>query len=105
MILICDFIACEKACHAGFCTACQGRSIRCHEPAFCGNLVDPQNAHDMRKFVWVGDEGSGWLHDGSYMVIRPIRIVLEHWDQMKTSFQKFVLVDKKLLVCQFHKIV
>ncbi len=95
MILIYDFIAYEKACHAGFCTACQDRSIRRREPAFCGNLVDPQNAHDMRKFVWVGDEGSGWLHDGSYMVIRPTRIVLEHWDQMKTSFQKFAFGRQK----------
>jgi deferrochelatase/peroxidase EfeB len=50
--------------------------------------IDPQNTQDMKKFVWVGDEGPDWLHDGSYMVIRPIRIALEHWDQMKTSFQE-----------------
>ena len=42
----------------------------------------------MNKFVWVGNEGPGWLRGGSYMVIRPIRISLEHWDDMKTSFQE-----------------
>lgn len=42
----------------------------------------------MNKFVWVGEEGPTWLRDGSYMVIRPIRISLEHWDDMKTSFQE-----------------
>lgn len=42
----------------------------------------------MDKFVWVGNEGPNWLRGGSYMVIRPIRISLEHWDDMKTSFQE-----------------
>jgi len=42
----------------------------------------------MDKFVWVGDEGPAWMRDGSYMVIRPTRIALEHWDEMKTSFQE-----------------
>lgn len=42
----------------------------------------------MNKFVWVGDEGPIWMRDGSYMVIRPTRIALEHWDEMKTTFQE-----------------
>lgn len=42
----------------------------------------------MDRFVWVGDEGPGWLRGGSYLVVRPIRIALEHWDQMKLSFQE-----------------
>jgi deferrochelatase/peroxidase EfeB len=42
----------------------------------------------MDRFVWVGDEGPAWLRDGSYLVTRPIRISLEHWDQMKQSFQE-----------------
>ena len=42
----------------------------------------------MDKFVWIGREGLGWLRGGSYMVVRPIRISLEHWDDMKTSFQE-----------------
>ena len=42
----------------------------------------------MNQFVWVGEEGPAWLRDGSYMVIRPIRIALEHWDRMKLGFQE-----------------
>jgi deferrochelatase/peroxidase EfeB len=41
----------------------------------------------MEQFVWVGDEG-GWMRGGSYMVARPVRIALEHWDRMKLSFQE-----------------
>ncbi len=42
----------------------------------------------MDKFVWVGDEGSPWMRGGSYLVARPIRIALEHWDRMKLAFQE-----------------
>ncbi len=40
------------------------------------------------KYIWVGDEGGAWMRGGSYMVARPIRIALEHWDRMKLSFQE-----------------
>jgi deferrochelatase/peroxidase EfeB len=47
----------------------------------------------MNQHVWVGDEGAGpdgqaWMRGGSYMVARPIRIALEHWDRMKLAFQE-----------------
>lgn len=42
----------------------------------------------MAKFVWVGDEGPAWMRGGTYMVIRKIRIALEHWDRMKLAFQE-----------------
>jgi deferrochelatase/peroxidase EfeB len=48
-------------------------------------------AHDegaMQRFVWVGDEGPAWMRGGSYAVVRPIRIALEHWDRMKLGFQE-----------------
>ena len=41
----------------------------------------------MDQFIWVGDEG-GWMRGGSYMVARPVRIALEHWDRMKLAFQE-----------------
>jgi deferrochelatase/peroxidase EfeB len=44
----------------------------------------------MERFVWVGPEG-GWMEHGSYLVIRPIRMALEHWDRMKLSFQEQVV--------------
>lgn len=42
----------------------------------------------MEKFVWVGDEGPDWIRGGSYLVVRRIRIALEHWDRMKIAFQE-----------------
>ena len=42
----------------------------------------------MNQFVWVGDESGAWMRGGSYVVARPARIALEHWDRMKVSFQE-----------------
>lgn len=42
----------------------------------------------MKQLVWAGDEGPSWMRGGSYLVVRPIRIALEHWDRMKVSFQE-----------------
>jgi deferrochelatase/peroxidase EfeB len=53
------------------------------------------DAAAMDQVVWVGDEG-GWMKHGTYMVARPIRIALEHWDRMKLGFQEQVVGRKKL---------
>ncbi len=42
----------------------------------------------MDKFVWVDSEGPDWMQGGSYMVVRRIRIALEHWDRSKVDFQE-----------------
>jgi deferrochelatase/peroxidase EfeB len=49
------------------------------------SVEDPEATE---KFVWVGDEGPGWMRGGSYLVVRRIRIALEHWDRMKVEFQE-----------------
>ncbi len=49
---------------------------------------------DMDRHVWVGTEG-GWMQGGSYLVARPIRIALEHWDRMKVSFQEQTIGREK----------
>jgi deferrochelatase/peroxidase EfeB len=36
--------------------------------------------------VWVGPDGPDWMHGGSYMVVRRIRIALEHWVRTPVSF-------------------
>ena len=48
----------------------------------------PADAKVMDQHVWVGDEGGAWMRGGTYMVARPIRIALEHWDRMKLGFQE-----------------
>jgi Dyp-type peroxidase family len=46
------------------------------------------DAKAMDRFVWVGDEGPDWMHGGSYVVLRRIRIALEHWDRRPPEFQE-----------------
>jgi deferrochelatase/peroxidase EfeB len=41
--------------------------------------------------VWVGSEGPDWMQGGSYVVVRRIRIALEHWDRTPVSFQQKVV--------------
>ncbi len=50
--------------------------------------ADVKDPRVMNQFIWVGEEGPEWLRQGSYMVVRPIRIALDHWDDMKVSFQE-----------------
>jgi deferrochelatase/peroxidase EfeB len=40
----------------------------------------------MNEYVWA--DGNNWMQGGSYMVIRRIRIALEHWDRMSLAFQE-----------------
>jgi deferrochelatase/peroxidase EfeB len=44
----------------------------------------------MNQYIWAGDD-AGWMKQGSYVVARPIRIALEHWDRMKLGFQEQVM--------------
>jgi deferrochelatase/peroxidase EfeB len=46
------------------------------------------NAQTMNQFIWVGDEGPDWMRGGSYVVVRRIRMALEHWDRMNVDFQE-----------------
>jgi deferrochelatase/peroxidase EfeB len=49
------------------------------------NVGDPKA---MDQYVWAGDEGGAFMRGGTYVVARPIRIALEHWDRMKLAFQE-----------------
>jgi deferrochelatase/peroxidase EfeB len=49
------------------------------------NTADPA---EMGRHVWVGEEAEPWMRGGTYMVARPTRIALEHWDRMKLAFQE-----------------
>ncbi len=49
----------------------------------------------MNQFIWVGDEGPDWMRGGSYVVVRRIRIALEHWDRMNLAFQEQTVGRRK----------
>lgn len=42
----------------------------------------------MDRFVWVGNEGPGWMRGGSYLVTRRIRMLLEVWDRSPLEDQE-----------------
>jgi len=46
---------------------------------------------DLDDVVWVREEGPEWLRGGSYLVMRRIRISLEHWDRTELEFQEEVI--------------
>jgi deferrochelatase/peroxidase EfeB len=50
--------------------------------------VSIEDSAAMDRHVWVGDEAEPWLRGGTYLVARPTRIALEHWDRMKLAFQE-----------------
>lgn len=43
---------------------------------------------EVDKAVWVRNEGPKWMQGGTYLVVRRIRIALEHWDRTKVDFQE-----------------
>jgi deferrochelatase/peroxidase EfeB len=45
------------------------------------NNIKAEDAAQMSRFVWVGDEADQpWMRGGSYLVARRIRMLLESWD-------------------------
>jgi deferrochelatase/peroxidase EfeB len=48
------------------------------------------------KVVWVGDDGPPWMRGGSYVVVRRIRMALEHWDRTNVGFQEQTVGRHKL---------
>ena len=54
-----------------------------------------QTVTDPNRFVWTGNESPAWMRGGSYLVVRRIRIALEHWDQMKRDFQEQTIGRRK----------
>jgi deferrochelatase/peroxidase EfeB len=47
-----------------------------------------QTPAQIDEAVWVSDGGPAWMRGGSYLVVRRIRIALEHWDRTNVSFQE-----------------
>ncbi len=47
-----------------------------------------QRPADIDKSVWAGNGAPAWMRGGTYLVVRRIRMALEHWDRTKVSFQE-----------------
>ncbi len=46
--------------------------------------------------VWVDPKSSDWMAGGTYMVVRRIRLALEHWDRTELDFQEQVIGRRKI---------
>jgi deferrochelatase/peroxidase EfeB len=55
---------------------------------FKDGTINPETPLDYDRFVWVGNEGQAWMHGGSYVIARVIRIALDHWDRMDLDYQQ-----------------
>jgi len=55
-----------------------------------------QTPQQIDKAVWVSDEGPAWMRGGSYLVVRRIRMALEHWDRTHVSFQEQTIGREKM---------
>ncbi len=60
-------------------------------PALGGAPATPDAPRGFDDVVWVGEDGPDWMRGGSYMVVRRIRISLEHWDRTEIDFQEQVI--------------
>ena len=45
------------------------------------NNLKAEDVAALNRHVWVGSEGPAWLRDGSYVVTRRIRMLIEAWDR------------------------
>jgi deferrochelatase/peroxidase EfeB len=55
-----------------------------------------QTPQDIEKVVWVAEDGPEWMRGGSYVVVRRIRMALEHWDRTNVGFQEQTVGRHKL---------
>ena len=61
-------------------------------PPPAGRSAGPTRpALSAQEVIWVGGEGPDWMRGGTYVVVRRIRISLEHWDRSDVDFQEQVI--------------
>ncbi|WP_029684955.1 iron uptake transporter deferrochelatase/peroxidase subunit [Tatumella saanichensis] len=51
---------------------------------------------DFNKFVWINDQGPAWQQQGTYQVVRKIKMHIENWDTDRVSDQNAVFGRHKV---------
>ena len=72
-----------------------GRNLMGFKDGTANPVARPTAGVKPDEVVWIGGEGPDWLRGGSYVVVRRIRISLEHWDRTDTEFQEQVIGRRK----------
>jgi deferrochelatase/peroxidase EfeB len=75
-------------------TSSGGQSTPRNLMGFKDGTQRPSHA-DEERVVWAGPDAPAWLQGGSYVVVRRIRMALEHWDGTDTDFQQQVIGRRK----------
>ncbi|HWH25874.1 MAG TPA: iron uptake transporter deferrochelatase/peroxidase subunit [Pseudolysinimonas sp.] len=58
--------------------------------------IKAEETKDVAEFVWVADgDGPAWMTDGSYLVARKVRMVIESWDRTRLEEQQRVIGREK----------
>jgi deferrochelatase/peroxidase EfeB len=57
--------------------------------------LDIHDPADTERFLWVAD-GPKWMHGGTYVVVRRIRLLLDTWDRVDPGVQESV-IGRRLL--------
>lgn len=52
------------------------------------NNLRAEDTKALAKHVWVGAEGPAWMRDGTYLVARRIRMLIETWDRASLKDQE-----------------
>jgi deferrochelatase/peroxidase EfeB len=79
----------------GFASGSGGQETPRNLQGFKDGTQNPR-PKDMDRFVWTGSGGPAWMQGGSYLVVRRIRIALEHWDTTEVEFQEQVIGRHKV---------
>jgi deferrochelatase/peroxidase EfeB len=59
------------------------------------NNLRAEDTRALAKHVWAGPEGPGWMRDGSYLVARRIRMLIETWDRATLKDQEDTIGRRK----------
>jgi deferrochelatase/peroxidase EfeB len=95
LVRLADGVAQIRWAQTGFLSQAAGGGTPRNLQGFKDGTQNPKGKKDMDSFVWVGSEGPDWLQGGSYVVVRRIRMALEHWDKTNVGFQEQVIGRKK----------
>jgi deferrochelatase/peroxidase EfeB len=51
---------------------------------------------DLQATLWAGPDGPAWMHGGTYLVFRRIRVNVESWDRLAQSEQEEIIGRRKV---------
>ena len=63
---------------------------------FKDGTANPRSPAELADSVWVQGEGPGWMREGTFLVVRRIRLALPRWDGTSVGDQERVIGRHKL---------